>query len=86
MFSFHLWTLKRRVSLIPVNTSYIVPLPLESFSNGTINLSSSFFSGAGFVCFIVLIGVKKRFYKFTLLLCCVASKLHLISVTQLISS
>lgn len=39
-FSLHLWTLKRHVSPIPVNPSYIVQLPLDSFSNGTINISS----------------------------------------------
>lgn len=76
VFSCHLWILKRHVSLIPVNTFYIVQLPSESFSNGTINLS--FLSLVVLVlCVSVFRLVSKRFNKFTLLLFCVASKLRI---------
>lgn len=75
VFSLHLWTLKRRVSLLPVNTSYVVQLPLESFQ---MVLSTFLTLLVVLVLFVkVFLLVSKRLNKFTLFLFCVASRLRI---------
>lgn len=75
VFSLHLWTLKRRASLLPVNTSYIVQLPLESFQ---MVLSTFLPLLVVLVLFVSVFSlVSKRLNKFTLFLFCVASRLRI---------
>lgn len=62
--------------------SYVVQLPLESFSNGTINLSFLFLVVLVIFVSVFSIGVKKRFNKFTLTLLCSIKINNLISVNM----